>query len=245
MSGLIVFLPAYNEEASIASLLGKITRVLQSNGSGRVVVVDDGSTDGTAALVGQFADRGVELIRHSPNQGLPAAMRTGLTHVVRTAKPGDVLVTMDADDTHDPALIPSMVERIERGADVVIASRFRRGARVLGLSLPRRLYSIVASWLFRLRFRMPGVRDYTSGYRAYRVETLGAAMRHWGEGFITATDFSCMGEILLKLRAVRPQAAEVPLVLRYDKKLSTSKLDVRRTIVSSLGLLWRREAAPQ
>jgi dolichol-phosphate mannosyltransferase len=203
------------------------------------VVVDDGSSDNTAQAVRDFTDHPVELIQHRPNMGLPAAMRTGLTHVVRTAASDDVLITMDADNTHDPHLIPSMLQLIESGNDVVIASRFQTGGEVQGLSATRRVYSQLASWLFRLRFRLPGVRDYTSGYRAYRVSSIAAAMRHWGPEFIVARDFSCMGEILLKLRPLTPKVAEVPLILRYDKKRSTSKLDVRRTIVSSLGLLWK------
>lgn len=236
----VVLLPAYNEGASLRALLHSIGTVLRQIGNGRIVVVDDGSSDNTAQIVRDFAEWPTELIQHRPNQGLPAAMRTGLTHVARTASADEVLVTMDADDTHDPTLIPSMLRLIEGGNDVVIASRFQKGGHVHGLSLTRRLYSIVASWLYRVRFRMAGVRDYTCGYRAYRVRTIDEALRHWGPAFITATDFSCMGEILVKLRPLNPRVAEVPLVLRYDRKLSESKLDVKRTIVSSLGLLWRR-----
>jgi dolichol-phosphate mannosyltransferase len=236
----VILLPAYNEAGSIASLLRSLASQLRAVGQGRIVVVDDGSTDDTGQIVQDFTEWPVELIQHRPNKGLHEAMRTGLTHVVRTAAPDDVLVTMDADDTHDPRLIPSMLRLVEQGHDVVIASRFRPGAEVHGLTLPRRLYSIAASWLFRLRFRMRGVRDYTCGYRAYRVRTLGKVMEHWGTEFITATDFSVMADILLRFRVVQPRATEVPLVLRYDKKLSTSKLDARRTIVSSLALLWTR-----
>jgi len=84
-----------------------------------------------------------QVIQHPRNMGLAAALRTGLTHIASLAQPDDVIVTMDADNTHNPGLIPCMMQRINEGFDVVIASRF---ARPLASSACRRFANFSAAW---------------------------------------------------------------------------------------------------
>ena len=130
---------------------------------------------------------------------------------------------MDADDTHTPGLILRMVRMIREGHDIVIASRYRSGARVFGLSIGRRFLSWAASWLFRLLFPTPGVRDFTCGYRAYRGSTLHAAISKYGDQFVTAEGFQCMVDVLLKLRRMPVIFGEVPMILRYDRKAGKAR----------------------
>jgi dolichol-phosphate mannosyltransferase len=146
---------------------------------------------------------------------------------------------MDADDSHHPDQVPEMVRLLEQGHDVVIASRYRRGSRTLGVPWSRRLMSDAGSWLFRLVLPMRGVRDYTCGFRAYRVEVLRRAVAHWGDRLFDQDGFQCMVDILLKLRRRPLIFGEVPLILRYDLKEGASKMDVSRTIFSTLALLVR------
>ncbi|MGH7785657.1 MAG: glycosyltransferase, partial [Candidatus Binatia bacterium] len=169
--------------------------------------------------------------------GLGAALRDGLGAALARAAADDVVVTMDADDTHAPDLIPAMLAQLDAGADVVIASRFVRGASVLGVPAGRRALSRAASWLLRLRRPTRGVRDYTCGYRAYRVSLLRAATAQYGDQLIAEAGFQCMLALLLRLRAMRARFAEVPLVLHYDRKRGVSKMDVARTVRDSLRLL--------
>ena len=112
---------------------------------------------------------------------------------------------------------------------------------MIGLSLQRRLLSALASVVFRVLFPIPGVKDYTCGYRAYRAGLLQRVMVN-NEDFISESGFSAMVDILLKLRRAYPDllAREVPLLLRYDKKLSASKMNVKKTIRQTLSLIWRR-----
>jgi dolichol-phosphate mannosyltransferase len=152
----------------------------------------------------------------------------------------DIVVTMDADDTHAPGLISRMTMLIEEGNDVVVASRYAPGGRVLGVPLSRRVLSRGASLLFRVVYPVRGVRDYTCGYRAYRAGLLREAFARWGDEFISAPGFSCMVDILLKLHRLRAVVTEAPLVLRYDRKPGKSKMDVRRTMAQTLSLLARR-----
>src|SRR5258705_8936510 len=111
----------------------------------------------------------IHVMTHEVNRGLGATIRDGLVRAVELAGPRDIIVTMDADDTHAPGLILRMVRMISEGHDVVIASRYRNGSRCVGVPLHRRALSLVASWLFRAVFPIRGVKDYTCGYRAYHA----------------------------------------------------------------------------
>ena len=112
-----------------------------------------------------------------------------------------------------------MVSRLrDEGYDIVIASRYRAGARVVGLSPIRLLTSYGARVLFQLVLPIRGVRDYTCGFRAYRADVVQRAFQSWGDDFIGERSFACMAEILLKIREMRVRICEVPMVLRYDQK---------------------------
>lgn len=239
---VIVALPAYNEEQNIAGLLDAIDDALQQDQrSYSIIVVDDGSRDGTAAILESYREK-VPLIvhRHGVNQGLGATIRDGLYEASKLASDDDVVITMDADGTHPPGLIFHMVQMIREGHDVVIASRYRAGARIFGLSVFRRSLSYAASILFRVVFPTPGVRDYTCGYRAYRGRVLRQAFDTYGQKFVDAAGFQCMIDILLKLRGLKVIFGEAPMILRYDLKLGESKMKIAKTIGLSLKLLMRR-----
>jgi dolichol-phosphate mannosyltransferase len=234
-----VVLPAYNEEENIGKLLERLDVTMRECGLRyEVVVVDDGSKDGTAALVESYARKlPVRLERHAKNQGLGATIRDGLRLAAMASSPDDVVIALDADNSHGPGLMPAMLQLIREGNDVVIASRFQPGAYVRGVSTFRVWMSIGASMLFRTILPIRGVRDYTCGYRAYRAEILQQAFLRFGNGFIDRDGFECMVDILLKLRALNPIIREVPLILRYDQKGGESKMNVKRTIFRTLNLL--------
>lgn len=210
-------------------MLGRIQRALEGWANYRILIVDDGSRDNTAQIVRDAAAQmPVELIQHPRNMGLGAAMRTGLNAASRSS---DVVITLDADNSQDPELMKSMVERLGEGFDVVIASRFQPGAQEIGVPAFRILLSHVASAGIRTIVGYPGVRDYTCGFRAYRGETLRNLIDTFGDdNFIRENGFSCMFELLLNLRAIRARISEVPLVLRYDLKEGASKMRILRTM---------------
>jgi dolichol-phosphate mannosyltransferase len=164
--------------------------------------------------------------------------------VLEDAVPEDIVVIMDADDTHDPALLPKLRAEVTSGADIAICSRFVAGGDDGTAPVFRRLLSRSAALLFRRIFAVDGVRDFTSGFRAYRVSVLARASNHWGERLIEEQGFACMVELLLKLRHCHPVITEVPLVLHYDRKQGASKLKLWRTIGQYLKLLIRDRLAP-
>ena len=247
MSGRTVWLvlPAYNEEASLPPLLAGVERSFAELPMPyRVVVVDDGSADRTLAVAREWAERiPLEVVVHEVNQGLGATIRDGLTHAAAHAAPDDAIVSMDADNSHSPGLVPRMVERLGEGYEVVIASRYRQGSRTLGVPLMRRALSYWGGWLFRGLFPTRGVKDYTCGFRAYRASVLQQAIAEEGESFFDQDGFQCMVDILLKLRRRGAVFTEVPMVLRYDLKEGESKMRVGSTAVTTLALLARRRLA--
>jgi dolichol-phosphate mannosyltransferase len=226
---ITLMMPAFNEEQDMPTLLERIEHALSGWADYRVLVVDDGSKDRTAEIVREAAHRmPVELIQHASNRGLGAAMRTGLSIAARGE---GVVVTMDADNSQDPALIRTMVGRLAEGYDVVIASRFQPGSQEIGVPPYRLFLSHLSSAGIRLLVRYPGARDFTCGFRAYRVVAIRRLIETFGEnGFLRENGFSCMLELLLNLRAIDARVSEVPLVLRYDLKVGASKMRVMRTI---------------
>jgi dolichol-phosphate mannosyltransferase len=242
-----VVLPAYNEAEALRPLLESLHATLTLAGlPHEIVVVDDGSKDDTALIASQASfSMPARLVQHDCNQGLAAALRTGLMDAVKHATPGDVVITMDSDNTHPAGLIPRMLSMIAEGHDVVIASRFQPGARVIGVPFDRVLLSLAARWVFKLLQPIPGVRDYTCGFRAYRVEPLAATIDYYGDQFVSEQGFSCMVDVLLKMRRLQVGGGpiimgEAPMVLRYDQKGGVSKMRVLRTIRQTLSLVARR-----
>jgi len=252
-----VLLPAYRESENLPPLLADLRETFATwpgasppptrDGAGTkagapppwfLVVVDDGSGDATADSARSVGGLPLTLLVHPENRGLGAAMRTGIEHVLAHGHDDDVLVTMDADHTHPPEGIPAMVARVRRGAGIVIASRYQPGAEIHGLVAWRRWLSHVASGVFRVLF--PCARDYTCGYRAYRVGLLRWGQARYGPHFLNQRGFSVMVDLLLKLRRHAGRIEEVPLVLRYDRKRGQSKMKVARTSVTTLRLVGRR-----
>ncbi len=220
-------MPAFNEERDLPGLLQRLQEALADWADFRILVVDDGSNDRTAAIVEASQQKmPVTLIRHQKNQGLGAAIRTGLK---AAALLDGTIVTMDADNSQGPDLIREMTARINNGHDVVIASRFQPGAQEIGVPAYRVFLSHLSSGIIRLLVRYPGARDYTCGYRAYRLETVRELIDRYGDNFLRETGFSCMFELLLNCRRVDAVVTEVPLILRYDLKLGASKMRVIRT----------------
>jgi dolichol-phosphate mannosyltransferase len=94
--------------------------------------------------------------------------------------------------------------------------------------------------LFKTIMPIEGVRDYTCGYRAYRTSVLRDAMKFYGDEFVSEMGFSCMADVLLKMRRFNFVFGEVPLLLRYDQKQGGSKMAVAKTVWLSLKLLLKR-----
>ena len=223
----IVLLPAYNEESSIETLLNKFQRLRGNGPDYRIIVCNDGSHDRTAELLRPFEDSGlVETLHHKLNRGLGETVRDLFERAVELSEPGDVVVRMDCDDTHEPAYMESMIAKLGEGYDVVTASRFAKGGGQMGVSAYRSFISRCANLFMKTFFPIRGIREYSCGYRAYRAEILHKAIEAYGNNFVQlrGLGFTCTLEKLVKLKLLGARFAEAPFVLRYDQKQSGSKM---------------------
>lgn len=238
---IVIGMPVYNEEAALPKLFDRLKPLRDQYGDSlHVCFVDDGSTDGTAALLEQYTltTPNTRRLVHSHNRGLGAAMQTMLAHVVGGYGDGDILVTLDADNTHSPELIPDMVRMLQgERLELVVASRFAPGGEERGVPWLRKMYSRGAKLFFKLFFPIPGVNDYSSGFRAYSVGLLRRAFREYGGTVVTSQGFACMAELIAKLGKIGAAAGEVPLRLEYDLKEGRSKMNVGRTIAGYFRLI--------
>lgn len=230
-----VLLPAYNEEDAVGVLLPKIAAFLRAQQySFEIVILDDGSQDKTKVLSESFSSSlPVTVLSHARNRGLGETIRDLFEYAADRASNEDILVRLDCDDTHDPIFIRDMVEKISEGFDVVTASRFAGGGQQKGVNWYRGLLSASATLYMKIFFSVPGIREYTCGYRAYRAEVVKKAITVFGRQFVqlTGLGFSCTLEKLLKFNLMNCRFAEVPFVLHYDRKKSKSKMVGYETIV--------------
>lgn len=225
---VIVLLPAFNEEASLPRLMPKLREVLEQQSEPyRIIVCNDGSRDGTSEvlqrMVGEFA---LDVITHKINRGLGETSRDLFERAAEIARPGDIIVRLDCDDTHEPEFVPHLIKKLREGHDVVIASRFAPGGGQMGVSAYRAFISRCANLFMKLFFPIAGLREYSCGFRAYRAEAIQQAIACYGNNFIQlkGLGFTCTLEKLVKLKLVGARFAEAPFMLRYDQKVSDSKM---------------------
>jgi dolichol-phosphate mannosyltransferase len=239
---LWIVLPAYNEAANLPAIFDGFRQVVRDtyNLQVDVIVVDDASTDHTAQVARELGrDTPVTLLQNDSNKGLAETFMRGMRAAAERAADADIIVCMDADNTHLPGQVLRMMRNIQEGRDVVIASRYQPGAVVRGVPPFRRLLSRCMSPLFRAVFPIGDVRDYSCGYRAYRAALLKRTLAVQGDTLFSQSGFACMVGILLRLHKAGAVCGEVPIVLRYDQKEGFSKMRIGRTISQTLGLLLR------
>lgn len=223
-----ILLPAYNEEESLPPLLPKIAEQFADPGdSYRIVVVDDGSRDQTATMLEEFAKKyPLAVVTHSLNRGLGETERDGFEYIADRCDDDDIVIRMDCDDTHEPTYMDALRAKLDEGFDVVNTSRFQPGGGQKGVNAYRGFISRAANLFMKLMFGIAGMKDYSCGYRAYRGQILKDAISIYGNGFLQlrGLGFTSTLETVVKLHLMGCRFAEVPFVLRYDQKVSSSKM---------------------
>jgi dolichol-phosphate mannosyltransferase len=169
----LVIIPTYNERENIGSIVG---RLRASVPEAEVLIVDDGSPDGTGEIADALAatDENVSVLHRSGKEGLGAAYRAGMRQALDAGY--DAIVEMDADGSHQPEQLPALLGALRSvdspdGADVVLGSRWVDGGGVVNWPARRRLISRGGSAYSRIALGLP-VRDVTGGYRAFTADAL-------------------------------------------------------------------------
>ncbi|KUO70440.1 MAG: glycosyltransferase [Desulfosporosinus sp. BRH_c37] len=251
---LYIVLPAYNEAEALPALLDDIEQNCAPIPH-QIVVINDGSTDSTSDVVQNYAQthKNIHNVNHDQNQGLGAALNSGFQYVMNINKllsyqpenyrqlnqVPDMVVTMDADNTQPADRIPLLYKEICSGSDLVIASRYVQGGEQHGLSIRRRGLSWGAGKFMHYFAPIPGVRDYSCGFRAYRLSILTEGARRYGPNIIKSRNFSGMVELLLKIAPFAELVTEIPLELHYERKKGVSKMRIRATIWGYILLIYQ------
>ena len=185
----LVVVPTYIEAQNVVEVLERAREALPE---ADILVVDDNSPDGTAALAEDTAAKlgQIDVLRRPSKSGLGSAYRAGFS--IGLDKGYDVLVQMDADLSHDPAVLPKLLQAIEGGADVVIGSRYVPGGEIPHWPWFRRALSRYGNRYASIALGTT-VKDATSGFRAYRSDALKAidyaSTRAMGYGFQIETQY--------------------------------------------------------
>jgi len=225
----LIIIPTYDERDNIGELLDSVFRHLPS---ADVLIVDDGSPDGTGDIVAARGegDKRLHLLRRPAKAGLGTAYIAGFHWAL--ARDYDTIIGMDADFSHDPAYLPQFVEQ-SRHYDLVIGSRYIPGGSTPDWKVSRRVISRIGNTVARTVLGLP-VHDCTTGYKCYRRDALTSinfdAIELVGYGFLIETTYQCY----LHGRSM----VEIPIVFT-DRREGKSKMT--GTIVSeALGYVLRR-----
>lgn len=233
---LYICFSAFNEEGNLASLVKRIARHIGDAADYHIVAFDDGSSDATRHTLETLKDMyPITLLSSDANRGLGAGMEALIGYVCSSAQAHDIAVFMDADDTHDPSVMTQMCYAIAHGADVVIASRYLADSQQSGIPQHRRALSYLASVFWQAMLPIAHVKDYSCGYRAYRVSVLQHALKRYGDLLITRNGFECQVQLLQRLRG-HAQFSEVPIRIMYERKKGASKMRIMRTSFRTLTL---------
>jgi dolichol-phosphate mannosyltransferase len=232
----VVVVPTYQEAGNIVRFLKEVRAAMPDAG---IVIVDDNSPDGTGALADANADEvgNVHVIHRAAKQGLGSAYRHGFAEVLGgTLFDGDceIVVSMDCDFSHAPDAIPSLVERIEQGADAVLGSRYVPGGGTQNWPVHRRLLS---RWGNRYTSGVLALHlhDCTSGFRAYRT----TALRAIHPTSTSAEGYAFLTELVRRLVRGGYRVVEHPITF-MDRAEGTSKMS--GTIIAESMLLVTRWA---
>jgi dolichol-phosphate mannosyltransferase len=223
--GAWIVLPTYNEAENLPGIAAAILAALPE---ATLLVVDDGSPDGTGRLADDLAGVDARVrVRHRPaKQGLGRAYLDGFE--IALAGGATIVVQMDADWSHDPATLPFMIGPVVDGAaDLVIGSRYTRGGGVVDWGVGRRLISRGGSIFARLILRL-GPHDLTGGFKVWRASTL-ATIPFVG---IHAGGYVFQIEMTFRATRLGARIVEIPITFR-DRRVGQSKMS-RRIVVEAL-----------
>lgn len=213
-----IVIPAWNEEEVIKETIERIEDYFKKRNF-ELLIVNDGSSDKTKEIVEKLMKKysNLRLINHEKNLGMGAALNTGFKNAS-----SQIIINMDADLTHPLNKIEEMVDLVKKGYDVVIGSRYVRGGGYKGVPFWRRMISFVGGFIiFRLLF-LSGIRDMTSGFRAYKKSIIQRLD-------LKSKRFETPLEISVKILKLKLKFKEIPIILDVRKK-GVSKFNYLKAI---------------
>jgi len=228
MSKAFVVIPTYNEQDNLQRL---IDQVLLQDSSLHVLVVDDNSPDGTGQLADDLSrnnDR-VKVLHRPCKMGLGSAYRDGFRYAMELG--AELLIEMDADFSHDPAVLPVFLEQI-KSHDLVIGSRYLNGISVVNWPLRRLMLSYGANWYTRMVTGLT-IMDCTSGFKCFRRNLI----ERIGLDRVRSDGYSFQIEMNFRSAELGARIGEVPIIF-IDRRAGQSKMS-KRIVREAVLMVWK------
>lgn len=214
----------------------------------KIILVDDGSTDNSIAEVREeFDGLNYQLLSHEVNVGPGAAFQTAFLEILKAASASDYILTIEADNTSNLAIVPAMMRRSQEGYDVVLASPYIYGGTIMNTPFIRRFLSFFANLFLRELLDLRGIFTISSFFRLYKCSVLQHIARHYDNTLIQRKGFEGKVELLMKMVFCEVAISEIPLVLDTSRRKGKSKMKILKTTVDLLSLYfqkakWKKQA---
>lgn len=239
---------AYNEEQSLPEFIHNLTQALGNlNRQYEIIACLDGSSDRSMTILQDASQSQPITILEPKNQrGLGLAYKRLFLHVIKNCNDDDLIISLDADNTHNPAQLQEMIAQFEKDQlDFLVASRFCGRSVMRDFPIHRQLISKSISIFLQLLFPIKKIsqrrlKDYTSGYRIYKLSKLKALYQLYHNDFICEPEFTYTCELLINLSRLNIRADEIALSYDYNKKIGKSKLRIFRNLVRLVILIFRQ-----
>lgn len=216
-----LIIATYNEKENISQLLKEV--LVLAIPDLKIIVVDDNSPDGTAGIVRRdFADKPVQLIVRTTERGYGSAHLVGFKEA--RDQGAKIIISMDADFSHQPNVILEMIKQIEAGYEVVIGSRRVAGGKIVGWGMIRKLASQTAMIITRLILGIK-TKDVTTGFRAYQA----AVLPKLNLETIKSNGYSFLEELIYRCEKKNLKIKEIPIVFN-DRQRGKSKFSIKEII---------------
>lgn len=226
---VLIILPTYNERDNLEPLVAAVHGALPD---AHLLVIDDGSPDGTGELADRLAaaDDRIQVVHRPGKQGLGTAYRLGFRHAIERSY--DYVFEMDSDFSHDPKDLPRLLEAARGGADLVIGSRWVEGGGTVNWTLSRKLISRGGS-LYARTILGVGIRDLTAGFKCFRRQTL----ERIDLPSVRSNGYSFQVEMNYRVVKAGMRVVEVPVTF-VDRRVGQSKMS-RAIFLEAVVMVWR------
>ncbi len=230
MNKILVIIPTFNESDNILKIIPEVLKNTSPEFEFNVLVVDDNSPDGTAALVESLKDKRINILKREKKSGLGTAYLAGFEYAIKNHY--DFVFEMDADFSHDPKYLNVFLEKILEGYDLVIGSRYINGISVLNWPLRRLIMSYMASVYTRMVTGLK-VMDTTAGFMCYRVSSL----KQINLSEVKSNGYSFQIEMKFKFYKRGFKIFEIP-ILFIDRREGESKMS-RKVVYEAYFMVWK------
>jgi dolichol-phosphate mannosyltransferase len=233
---LKIILCAFNEAQNFKKLLSDLTlqlHILQRDFE--IIFCLDGTTDSSVAIINEFSvNNKITILPITNSRGLGRAYKKIFLHLIQTCNDDDLIISLDADNTHNPKQIPDLIAHFEKNSlDFLVASRFYEKSIIHSFPIHRRFISKSTSIILQTLFQVKNIHnknilDYTSGYRVYKANALKQIYKIYRDNFILEPEFTYTCELLIKIAKNNFRLDEIAILYDYDKKIGKSKLKIIR-----------------